>query len=151
MDLIETVRTQAGLADDDQAAAAATAVLEVIGGRIAAGNVAALALELPTPLASALQRGSDGQAHVGGAAELAAAIKVPEGIDSDPADLLVAVFRGLVAVVDRETIDKLGDQLPVDLHELLQPEQEGSTAQLHANAPRPGQPGRVHETGDPSH
>ena len=53
MDFIETVRTLAGLADDAEAERAAPAVLEALGGRIAGGNVLALAAELPAPLAAA--------------------------------------------------------------------------------------------------
>ncbi len=159
MDFIETVRTQAGLADDAEAQRAATAVLEALGGRIAAGNVQALSVELPTPLASALRRGSDGEAHAGGTMELAAKTKEvldgredEEGVDADPLDLVVAVMRGLVATVDRAVIDKLGEQLPADLTQLLVAEEEGDTSETHANSPQPGapgtQPGRVRETGD---
>jgi uncharacterized protein (DUF2267 family) len=75
MDFIETVRTQAGLADDAEAERAAAAVLEALGGRVAAGNVAALAAGLPAPQAAALRRGSDGEAHSGGTMELADAAK----------------------------------------------------------------------------
>ncbi|CAA9487530.1 MAG: hypothetical protein AVDCRST_MAG53-1096 [uncultured Solirubrobacteraceae bacterium] len=158
MDFIETVRTQAGLADTATAERAAAAVLEALGGRIAAGNVQALAVELPAPFASALRRGADGQAHSGGTAELAAAAQGVldagdgPGVGADPLDLVVAVMRGLVATADRETVDKLGEQLPRDLTQLLVAEEEGDTSQTHANAPQPGapgsQPGRVRSTGD---
>lgn len=158
MDFIETVRTQAGLADDAEAERAATAVLEALGGRIAAGNVQALSVELPTNLATALRRGSDGEAHAGGTAELAAKTQViveareDEGVDADPLDLVAAVMRGLVATVDRGVIDKLGSQLPADLTQLLIPETEGDTSEVHANSPQPGAPGsqagRTRGTGD---
>jgi len=133
MDLIEVIRTQAGLTDDAEAERAATAVLEALGGRIAAGNVQALSVELPTNLAAALRRGADGQAHAGGTTELAAATQAVldaeegEGVDADPLDLVAAVMRGLVATVDREVIDKLGAQLPADLTQLLVAEEEGDT------------------------
>jgi uncharacterized protein (DUF2267 family) len=133
MDLIEVIRTQTGLTDDAEAERAATAVLEALGGRIAAGNVQALSVELPTNLAAALRRGADGQAHAGGTIELAAATQAVldaeegEGVDADPLDLVAAVMRGLVATVDREVIDKLGAQLPADLTQLLVAEEEGDT------------------------
>ncbi len=147
MDLIEVIRTQAGLADEAEAERAATAVLEALGGRIAAGNVQALSVELPTNLASALRRGADGQAHAGGTIQLAAAAQAVldagegEGVDADPLDLVAAVMRGLVATVDREVIDKLGAQLPADLTQLLVPEKEGDTSDVPANSPQPGPPG----------
>ncbi len=134
MDFIETVRTQAGLADDAEAERAAAAVLEALGGRIAAGNVQALAVELAAPLAGALRRGSDGEAHAGGTMELAARTKEvldadEEGsVGADPLDLVVAVLRGLVDTVDRAVIDKLAEQLPADLKQLLLAEAEGDTA-----------------------
>ncbi len=133
MDLIEVIRTQTGLTDDAEAERAATAVLEALGGRIAAGNVQALSVELPTNLAAALRRGADGQAHAGGTIELAAATQAVldaeegEGVDADPLDLVAAVMRGLVATVDREVIDKLGAQLPADLTQLLVAEEESDT------------------------
>ena len=141
MDFIETVRTQAGLADDAEAERAASAVLEALGGRIAAGNVQALSVELPTNLAAALRRGADGQAHAGGTIELATATQAVldaeegEGVDADPLDLVAAVMRGLVATVDREVIDKLGAQLPSDLTQLLVAEEEGDTAVVETEAP----------------
>lgn len=141
MDFIETVRTQAGLTDDAEAERAASAVLEALGGRIAAGNVQALSVELPTNLAGALRRGADGQAHAGGTSELAAATQAVldaeegEGVDADPLDLVAAVMRGLVATVDREVIDKLGAQLPGDLTQLLVAEEEGDTAEVETEAP----------------
>ncbi len=134
MDFIETVRTQAGLADEEQATAAAAAVLEALGGRIASGNVTALAVELPTPLATALRRGSDGEAHQGGTAELAAkaqglldAREEGPAVDADALDLVVAVLRGVATTVDREVVDKLASQLPADLTQLLIPEEEDDT------------------------
>ncbi|MDQ3632346.1 MAG: DUF2267 domain-containing protein [Actinomycetota bacterium] len=138
MDLIETVRIQAGLADDAEAERAATAVLEALGGRIAAGNVQALAAELPAGLAAALRRGSDGEAHAGGTMELAAKTQEvldageDEGVDADPLDLVAAVMRGLVTSVDREVVDKLGAQLPADLTQLLIAEEEGDTSERQA-------------------
>jgi len=141
MDFIETVRTQAGLTDDAEAERAASAVLEALGGRIAAGNVQALSVELPTNLATALRRGADGQAHAGGTSELAAATQAVldaeegEGVDADPLDLVAAVMRGLVATIDREVIDKLGAQLPGDLTQLLVAEEEGDTAEVETEAP----------------
>lgn len=141
MDFIETVRTQADLTDDAEAERAASAVLEALGGRIAAGNVQALSVELPTNLAAALRRGADGQAHAGGTIELAAATQAvldageDEGVEADPLDLVAAVMRGLVATVDREVIDKLGAQLPGDLTQLLVAEQEGDTAVVETEAP----------------
>lgn len=135
MDFIETVRTQAGLADDAEAERAATAVLEALGGRIAAGNVQALSVDLPTPLAGALRRGSDGEAHAGGTMELAEKTRQvldareDEGVGADPLDLVVAVMRGLVSTVDRPVIDKLGEQLPADLTQLLVAEEEGDTSE----------------------
>lgn len=160
MDFIETVRTQAGLADDAQAEGVAEVVLEVLGGRFASGNVEALAVELPDRFAAALRRGSDGQAHTGGTAQLGAkvgaALTRPDApaVDADPLDLLVAVMRGLVAVAPREVLDHLAAQLPRDLEELLQPQEQGDTSQVHANSPQPGepgtQPGRAHATGDPT-
>ena len=136
MDFIETVRTQAGLTDDAQAERAAAAVLEALGGRIAAGNVQALVGELPAPLASALRRGSDGEAHAGGTMELAA--KTAEILDAaedgrveaDPLDLVVAVLRALATSADRDVIDKLGAQLPADLTQLLIAEEEGDTSEV---------------------
>ncbi len=161
MDFIETVRTQAGLPDDATAERAAAAVLEALGGRIAGGNVAALAVELPTPLATALRRGSDGEAHAGGTVELAAkaAAILTAGEDApalpaDPLDLVVAVLRGIASTVPRGVVDKLSEQLPADLTQLLIAEEEGDHTEVHANSPQPGapgtQPGRVHATGDPS-
>jgi len=147
MDFIEIVRTQADLADDAEAERAAAAVLEALGGRIAAGNVQALSVELPTPLASALRRGSDGEAHAGGTMELAARTKdvldadEDSDVGADPLDLVVAVLRGLVDTVDRTVIDKLGEQLPADLKQLLLAEEEGDTSDAHANSPQPGEPG----------
>ncbi len=161
MDFIETVRTQAGLPDDATAEAAAAAALEALGGRIAGGNVEALAVELPTSLAAALRRGSTGEAHAGGTAELSAKVgdllTRPDAptVDADPADVLVAVMRGIATTVDREVVDKLGAQLPGDLTQLLIAEEEGDTTEVHANSPQPGepgsQPGRSHATGDPTH
>jgi len=158
MDFIETVRTQAGLADDAEAERAAAAVLEALGGRIASGNVRALSAELPTTLATALRRGADGEAHSGGTAELAEATQAVldagdgPGVDADPLDLVVAVMRGLVSCVDRAVIDKLGAQLPADLTQLLIAEEEGDSSDVHANSPQPGepgsQPGRARATGD---
>jgi len=143
MDFIETVRTQADLTDDAEAERAASAVLEALGGRIAAGNVQALSVELPANLAAALRRGADGQAHAGGTIELAAAAQgildagegEGEGVDADPLDLVAAVMRGLVAALDREVIDKLGAQLPADLTQLLVAEEEGDTAEVQTEAP----------------
>ena len=137
MDFIETVRTQAGLADDAEAGRAAAAVLEALGGRIAGGNVQALAAELPAPLAAALRRGSDGEAHAGGTMELADKTKElldageDEGVQGDPLDLVVAVMRGVADTVDREVVDKLGSQLPADLTQLLVAQEEGDTSELH--------------------
>lgn len=147
MDFIETVRTQAGLADDAEAQRGAVAVLEALGGRIAAGNVQALASTLPAPFAAALRRGSDGEAHAGGTMELADKTKElldaseEEGVGADPLDLVVAVMRGLVNTAPRDVIDKLGEQLPADLTQLLVAEEEGDTADVHANSPQPGEPG----------
>ncbi len=137
MDFIETVRTQAGLADDAEAERAATAVLEALGGRIAAGNVQALAIELPAPLAAALRRGSDGEAHAGGTMELADKAKellaadedAPE-VSADPLDLVVAVLRGVATTADRAVVDKLSAQLPADLSQLLIAEDEGDTSEV---------------------
>lgn len=138
MDFIETVRTQAGLADDAEAERAATAVLEALGGRIAGGNVQALAVELPAPLAAALRRGSDGEAHAGGTMELAektqeilAAREDDEGkVGADPLDLVVAVLRGVATTADRSVVDKLGEQLPADLTQLLIAEEQGDTSEV---------------------
>jgi uncharacterized protein (DUF2267 family) len=160
MDFLETVRTQAGLADTEHAERAAAAVLEALGGRIAAGNVQALALELPPPLAAALRRGSDGEAHAGGTTELAgrtkellAADEDAPDVGADPLDLVVAVLRGLATTADRGVVDRLGEQLPADLTQLLIAQEEGDTSEAHANSPQPGdvgeQPGRSHATGDP--
>lgn len=136
MDFIETVRTQAGLADDAEAGRAAAAVLEALGGRIASGNVQALAAALPTPLAAALRRGSDGEAHAGGTMELADRTKEildaeeGEGVSADPLDLVVAVLRGVADTVDREVVDKLSSQLPADLTQLLVAQEEGDTSEV---------------------
>lgn len=137
MDFIETVRTQAGLADDAEAERAATAVLEALGGRIAGGNVQALAVELPTPLAAALRRGSDGEAHAGGTMELAEKTKEilaeredEPKIGADPLDLVVAVLRGVATTADRSVVDKLGEQLPADLTQLLIAEEQGDTSEV---------------------
>ncbi len=141
MDFIETVRTQAGLADDAEAERAAVAVLEALGGRIAAGNVQALSVELPTTFASALRRGADGEAHAGGTAELAAATQAVldagegPGVGAEAPDLVVAVMRGLVASVDRAIVDKLAAQLPADLSQLLVAEEEGDTSEVQSEAP----------------
>lgn len=137
MDFIETVRTLAGLADDAEAERAATAVLEALGGRIAGGNVLALAAELPAPLAAALRRGSDGEAHAGGTMELADKTKEilaerdeEERVDADPLDLVVAVMRGVATTVDRSVVDNLGEQLPADLTQLLIAEEQGDTSEV---------------------
>ena len=133
MEFIETVRTLAGLADER----AATAVLEALGGRIAGGNVLALAAELPAPLAAALRRGSDGEAHAGGTMELADKTKEilaerdeEERVDADPLDLVVAVMRGVATTVDRSVVDNLGEQLPADLTQLLIAEEQGDTSEV---------------------
>ena len=137
MDFIETVCTLAGLADDAEAERAATAVLEALGGRIAGGNVLALAAELPAPLAAALRRGSDGEAHAGGTMELADKTKEilaerdeEERVDADPLDLVVAVMRGVATTVDRSVVDNLGEQLPADLTQLLIAEEQGDTSEV---------------------
>ena len=137
MDFTETVRTLAGLADDAEAERAATAVLEALGGRIAGGNVLALAAELPAPLAAALRRGSDGEAHAGGTMELADKTKEilaerdeEERVDADPLDLVVAVMRGVATTVDRSVVDNLGEQLPADLTQLLIAEEQGDTSEV---------------------
>lgn len=137
MNFIETVRTLAGLADDAEAERAATAVLEALGGRIAGGNVLALAAELPAPLAAALRRGSDGEAHAGGTMELADKTKEilgardeEERVDADPLDLVVAVMRGVATTVDRSVVDNLGEQLPADLTQLLIAEEQGDTSEV---------------------
>ena len=137
MDFTETVRTLAGLADDAEAERAATAVLEALGGRIAGGNVLALAAELPAPLAAALRRGSDGEAHAGGTMELADKTKAilaerdeEERVDADPLDLVVAVMRGVATTVDRSVVDNLGEQLPADLTQLLIAEEQGDTSEV---------------------
>lgn len=137
MEFIETVRTLAGLADDAEAERAATAVLEALGGRIAGGNVLALAAELPAPLAAALRRGSDGEAHAGGTMELADKTKEilgardeEERVDADPLDLVVAVMRGVATTVDRSVVDNLGEQLPADLTQLLIAEEQGDTSEV---------------------
>ena len=66
----------------------------------------------------------------------------------------MAVLRGIATTVDRSVVDKLGEQLPGDLTQLLIAEEEGDTSDVHANAPQPGpagtQPGRTHATGDPA-
>jgi len=141
MDFIETVRTQAGLADAAEAERAAAAVLEALGGRIAAGNVQALSVELPTSLAAALRRGADGEAHAGGTAELAEATRAVldadegPGVGADALDLVVAVMRGIVASVDRPVVEKLAAQLPADLSRLLIAEEEGDTSQTQTAVP----------------
>ena len=134
MDFIETVRTQAGLPDDDSAERGATAVLEALGGRIAGGNVAALAAGLPAPLAAALRKGSDGEAHAGGTLELVERTQSvlderedDAALEVDTMLVVVATLRGLATSADRDALDKVSSQLPADLTQLLIAEEEDET------------------------
>ena len=140
MSHIDSVQENAGV-DAETARRGAHPSQRALGARIAAGNDQPIAVELPEAEAAELRREASGVATGGGIAELAAHAQRHLEPGDDALALVAATFRGLAELLPREVLDHLGDQLPGDLTELLVAQEEGDTSQVHANAPRPGQPG----------
>jgi hypothetical protein len=46
-------------------------------------------------------------------------------------------MRGIATTVDREVVDKLGEQLPADLTQLLIAEEEGDTSEVQTGDDAP--------------
>ncbi|MFC8066677.1 DUF2267 domain-containing protein [Streptomyces sp. NPDC057293] len=104
---------------DDEAEQVSRAVLRVIASRVAPGEAAALAADLPAPLDDVL-RPERGRPESFGRDEFLRRVAQLTGARPRTAEWDAdAVLAALAEAVPRERVDRLLDQLPADCADLL--------------------------------